>query len=107
MHVFGYSRFVLWITIPSTPVGRALTNFGGWWDWSEGDNPPMPAPMPTWSLGQPESPLAADALREARNDPASSVRHAAEWALDQLDLDESDHTGYHAPRPRPKPRAHL
>lgn len=69
MNALGYTSFVLWITIPSTPVdsthvARLLAQ-----------------------LRQIESPTAAEALREARDDPAASVRHTAAWALEQLDLD--------------------
>ena len=73
MTALGYARFVLWITISSTPVDSAHVA------------------RLLAQLRQSDSAVCA------WNDPAAAVRHTAEWALDQLDLEES-------PRPRPKAR---
>jgi len=42
-----------------------------------------------WALGEIESPLALDALKAAQQDEARSVRHAATWALRQIE--DADH----------------
>jgi len=55
-----------------------------------------------WALGEIESPRAVDGLTAAQRDEVGSVRHAATWALRQIDDNDDNHNVHVHVRPRVK-----